>query len=860
MKQAYFAALDRSHALPPMGSGNFQPVNSPLSFTVSGEVRPCAASAGVSWEQLTPLAPLVAYQPPASFVAHDSKHDASTNGSHQNGSLSHKAPISLALLQTPSTGRILSHGTLAPASDSVSSHSFTHVLLDVPATLDAHQAIQTWGSKQWQRSAADGLGQLSDSLFPPVSDELDDKSFTSFLNEPRNKDVFHFVLAAMIGTPHDTRIFVAAPSETVAACIYGLTRCLPAPLLENLTFSTYEHTPLNCPARIIGVVPDSQDQELPPTCHDGSGVAINYYTGTKTSINLDIPYAKYALQVLSTGNFAPLDDFRATWQRLGIKDGSLLDVVYRLSTGPDAITKDEAIKALQDSALASWICPRPEYQQLFLGWALEDIDFATCTFPRVVSALRQRTDQLTRIAGTIHDAGLAAVAAGDLTKTRCALEVLLPMVSPSSGQAVWNELLQQQSDPDTLSWEMRSYLLPKLARLRPLTVGQLPDADMSRWLRIPADKLSSLLGMSLSQGYQVAVCLELLHGNKENHAAVAKALAGNQPMALTIIQQLLANPDGKAIAHELFSLLIAEAPSPSWLNEVIKIDPPVPAPFLNRCVGAALDHGSQAIDPVPFVRQQGAALLDRLAGQGNLDRLASQVLAGQSGDLLTDDALRSFFLGLEGKTGLSGAVEERLQALLKVHRYFEQPTVRPDQLDAIAKAMQLEPKLFGPAAYTRLLRSALSCMDNATFQDDLVGLLLSWGPIFGGPSALYRECLKQCQENKTFWKNPDQLQAFLAVALDGTPSHDLNSQTEGLEAEAYSLVENLVRRGGKKAWEEMNNRFADWPRPAKRQWQFLSQAIMPAGGQRTTRDLTAMLIGAGIMAVIFVALKWWGVI
>ena len=151
-------------------------------------------------------------------------------------------------------------------------------------------------------------------------------------------------------------------------------------------------------------------------------------------------------------------------------------------------------------------------------------------------------------------------------------------------------------------------------------------------------------------------------------------------------------------------------------------------------------------------------------------------------------------------------------------------------------------------------------MENATFQDDLVALLLKWGPIFGGPSALYREALKLCQEHKGFWKSQEQIQAFLAIALDGTSSDALNSQTEGLEAEAYSLVDNLVRKGGRKAWEEMNTRIADWPRPAKRQWQFLSQAIMPAGGQRTARDLTAMLVGAGVMAVIFVALKWWGVI
>ncbi len=65
MKQAYFAALDRTqaHHLPPAGSGQFQPISAHLQLVEKGEIRPCAASVGVSYEQLAALLPLVGYQP-----------------------------------------------------------------------------------------------------------------------------------------------------------------------------------------------------------------------------------------------------------------------------------------------------------------------------------------------------------------------------------------------------------------------------------------------------------------------------------------------------------------------------------------------------------------------------------------------------------------------------------------------------------------------------------------------------------------------------------------------------------------------------------------------------------------------------
>jgi hypothetical protein len=56
----------------------------------------------------------------------------------------------------------------------------------------------------------------------------------------------------------------------------------------------------------------------------------------------------------------------------------------------------------------------------------------------------------------------------------------------------------------------------------------------------------------------------------------------------------------------------------------------------------------------------------------------------------------------------------------------------------------------------------------------------------------------------------------------------------------------------------MNVRLAEWPRPAKRQWQFLSQAIMPTNGRGVGRDVLFTLIGVAIAAAIFAGLRGLG--
>src|SRR5947209_9944561 len=115
------------------------------------------------------------------------------------------------------------------------------------------------------------------------------------------------------------------------------------------------------------------------------------------------------------------------------------------------------------------------------------------TFSRAVAALRQKPDVLARLAQTVQERGLAALRAGDLVRTRNALEALMPMVAPARSAAVWEDLLGSITDPEALSWEMHCYLLPRLARLRPAEA----ECKLGAWLSVAAERLADLLALDL---------------------------------------------------------------------------------------------------------------------------------------------------------------------------------------------------------------------------------------------------------------------------------------------------------------------------------------------------------------------------
>ena len=786
-----------------------------------------AASHGLLPEDVRAALPFTAYAPPPNRSEEPAR----------------PLPVRLALLHTAG-GRMLTH--VAPNGGTY----FAHALLNVPATADAQLAIQTWGSPLWVTHDPDTAGELPELPYLPVADVLDDAALKAWLTEPGHAELTEFVLAALLATPAATHIHLAAPADDVAKVVYAVTRALPHGLLEDFTFSTYEPEPLYSSARLVGCDTGVPEYDLPAGCYEGTGVGYNPATGRKTALAAEVPFAAFAVKALAE-DAAPLDEFRATWQRLGLADARQFDLLYRLTRGTGTFTKDEAATAVQHPTLAAWISARPDAMRQLLEWALDDTVFAHTAMSRVVVPLRQKADAVAKLADAVRQAGFAAVKGGDRLRALNAFEVILPMAAPGKAGAVWSEVLAQIPDPDALTWEMRWHLLPRLIRFRP-ACGTTVDPALMKWLGVPAEKLSELLAVELPKWYHLAAARACLNRADEPGVTFAAAVGSQPALVLQLLQPCDAVAEERAA--KLFETLLTEAPAHPWFEDVLANATTFPAARRNRFFEAVLAAGKVDADRV--IRSQGNALLDLFAGQSGLDRLGRQFLASPPADVFTDGGLLDFLGKLKDEPQVGDDVKARIAAVRAVRGFLGAPDFAADVLRGVAAALTTEPPVLPPSAREEVLAAVNAELtrrsDSDGFQRDLETVLLHAGAALAdGPAGLYRELLRRQRERRDFGRHANTVHAFLTVALGAAQSEDVAKQTDGLEAEAFAVAATAAERGGRRLLAEIDSRSADWPKPARAQWGFLYEAVRPKGVGRAVRDCVLFAAGAGAASAVW---------
>jgi len=753
-------------------------------------------------------------------------------------------PIRLALLKTI-RGRVLTHVT--PHGGKAS--WFAHTLVNVPTTADAQLAIQTWGSPLWQKQDPESAADLPELPYLPVADVLDDAALKDWLKNPARQELLEFTLAALLGTPAQSRIFLAAAADDVAKVVYAATRVLPQGLLDDFTFSTYEALPLNCSARLIGC--DSSEADLPEDCYAGADVGFNPAGGRRSNVAVDVPFAAFAVKAATAGEFAAVDEVKATWQRLGLRDPRQFDLVYRLTRGTGVMTKAEAAEMLQHPPLAVYVSSRADALNQFLDWALDDRDFAVSSFTRAAQALRQKPEMAAKLAQTVRDAGVKALKAGDVVRTSNALEVILPMVAPTKANAIWGELSGIAGDPTAVTWDMRSWLLPRFVRFKTQQGITGVDAGLQTWLDVPMDKLGALLALDLPRAYQLAAAGAALHRADEPSVELARTLAANPALTRTL---LIPTTSGEERPAKLFEQLLAEAPHTPWLETLLANAGDYPAASLNRYFESALTAGR--VDADRLIRTQGPQLLELFTGRSGLDKVGTLLLATPPADLLRQSNLLDFLGKLLDESQVGEALKTRIRAVQAVRGYLDAPSFDSNVQKTAAEALLLEPPAVPNGTKTEVFHAVADMLvkraDSTDLQKHLETTLVQFGTVLAVDSTdLYENLLRTIRGRTDFGRNANLVTTFLATALGAVHEEALAGKLDGLEGHAFAIAGDAAKRGGSRMLAEVDRRSAAWPKAARTQWGFLSAAVRPRGTADFLRDVGMVAAGMAAMGAVW---------
>ncbi|MSP34075.1 MAG: hypothetical protein EXR06_04155, partial [Rickettsiales bacterium] len=255
------------------------------------------------------------------------------------------SPVRLAFLDTPDAGKILCHGVYIGKDPMTGrfGNFYSHTLLNLPDGFQAEEAIRTWLSDFWKKSDDDKGSTLEDIDSLPDGD-ISVTQFIKFISDETNKKMFLFLLKAICIEKEGYRIFIAAPAQEIALCVFGITQALPKTVLKNFTFSTYESDPLSCRAKLIGTwLGEGTELELPSSCYRGTSIGFNKLTGKKSDLQDSNYYVDYWVpKMQSEQNFEGLTKFRKQCESLKIESISLLFKFFNFAANKPLSPNEDA--------------------------------------------------------------------------------------------------------------------------------------------------------------------------------------------------------------------------------------------------------------------------------------------------------------------------------------------------------------------------------------------------------------------------------------------------------------------------------------------------------------------------------------
>ena len=723
------------------------------------------------------------------------------------------APVRLALFEAPNAGRIIVHGVYVGPDPTTGrdGNYFSHLLCDVPDTVDAAQVLSTWGSEFWRTRDDDDIGtKLDDIQSLPSDGRLNEDRLTGLLQESRNQDMFRFLLDAWLALPDDGRIFLAADATDIATCLWGLTRCLPEVLWKDLTFSTYEKNPLTSYARVVGAWwGNTQVRDLPHACYRGKSLGFNRFTERPPSpLPRELAYSNFIVRSCAAGTFHAIDDFHTHVTPDILVNPLNLDLLCRLLHEPSSMTTEELQAATEVPQLRACVLDHPSAISRLTRVAIVDSRYAAGGFRDLLDELGQDPERLDQVSKAAVESAHAAALDDNVQLLQGFFEGFLPTVRNALQDELAQQALEGLETPAELPAQAYDYLLPRAVRW---FSAQRADEQVDLWLAVSADKLQRVLARDLDQVVKVRACMTCLSGSPEDATALSKAIGRHAQLVIPVMKEVMQTPTlGEGCAAKLFCDVLSGEPSQALGRELLARGGQLPPRMFDTCFRASLEAGLVTPRDVAANHAHKLPLTD-----GHCVLICQQLVDDLSADeLIGDRPVSSFLEASVNYCNLPPGLRCKLEGLLLIRKFVDAPSPKARSFHLVTKAIdehvpsnEKRPTIQLVGRRFCELIAAQQSPDQAW--GNLEDFLSSFGRIVEY-RELYEWLLSQTERQPGFWRNVPVLHAFLACGFGVSCRGRGVPWSNELVENATGFARELAKRGGHRTFRDVKRHTQSW--------------------------------------------------
>ncbi len=205
---------------------------------------------------------------------------------------------------------------------------FAHVLLQ-PGSFDTHRAAAAYGADGWQRHDVEGSIKLPPPQSPAfINPTFRDGELTRRLADPGEQARLRWLIQRWLTTPRP-RLVLAEPPADVAWAVWSLTRLLPRPLWDTLSFSTYEKQPSTAAFDVIG---GWTAAESLPTPQREDMLLYNPHAAAAETLDPASPgrLGAWLIDNAADGRWHDIDGLRHLAEQLTVETASGLCLLHRI--------------------------------------------------------------------------------------------------------------------------------------------------------------------------------------------------------------------------------------------------------------------------------------------------------------------------------------------------------------------------------------------------------------------------------------------------------------------------------------------------------------------------------------------------